>query len=72
MFQIEWLNGTSVVERETSMSPDLNKAVASAQSRAAAIRRVRGSSAPDRFRISHQGKEIRVIMIEGLPDASGP
>ena len=70
MFGIEWLNGASVVERETSMSPDLNMAIASAQSRSAAIRKMRGSSAPDRFRVyDHEGKEIRVIMIEGLPNA---
>jgi hypothetical protein len=70
MFGIEWLKGDAVVERETSMSADLNRAIASAQSRAAAIRKMRGSAAPDRFRVyDRAGKEIRVIMIEGLSDA---
>lgn len=71
MFGIEWLNGASVVERETSMSPDLDRAVASAQSRSAAIRKMHGPSAPDRFRVyDHEGNEIGVIMIEGIPSAS--
>jgi hypothetical protein len=65
MFGIRWLNGSSIVAKETSALEDVPAVIENARSRAADVRRRHPGNEPDSFVVADDlGEELAHVVIE--------